>query len=259
MHVEHIDPDIFLQFVKRSGEYLALPFNTEPALRTTLDNRTDILDRIRKEWGKGTSSFADILHHLREAETEDLAFAVELYILSAGGFYANRVAHLRDYLKRIDEDYPHGDEWRRNLCERVFYSLIGLLRAVHFLTYWMPRAHLANKHKDEGDALIVATQETMWKYLSYPFRDGYGHDVADELRQELASALESFPKNAADQHPNKLQLVMLAQVQRLLQGREDEYLHPLNAFLCREFFAAGLAKCDRPSMLKIVMALRKPS
>lgn len=76
MHTEHIDRDIFLQFVKRSGVYLALPFNSESTLRTTLADRTDILDRIHEEWGKGISSSGEILRHLRDAEAEDLAFAV---------------------------------------------------------------------------------------------------------------------------------------------------------------------------------------
>lgn len=169
-----------------------------------------------------------------------------MYILSAGGFYANRVIHMREYLKRLDEDCPHGDEWRRNLCEYVFCSLIGLLRAVQFLRFEVAAARLDNQHQDEAHALIVATQETIWKYLSSPFRDGYGHDVEDELRQELASALKSFHEDAMAENPNERQLVMLKQVQRMLQGREDEYLHPLNAFLCREFFATSLANCDLP-------------
>jgi len=245
--------------MKRSVWYLSMPFPTAVTMPMSRASRERVLGQLQTEWGKGNSSFAEILHSLRDAEAEDLALAVELYILSAGGFYANRVAHMRDYLKRLDEDYPHGDECRRNLCERVFYSLIGLLRAVHFLTFDIAPNRLSNHHPDEGNALIVATQETMWKYLSYPFRDGYGHDVEAELRQELAAALQDYTQGAVRPLPNNKQRVMLGQVQRLLQGNEDGYLHPLNEFLCREFLAAGLANCDRPSMLKIIMALRQAS
>ena len=216
--------------------------------------RNCIIARLQTNWGKANTPLNDIIQGKHEYHGEGLAFAVHLYIVSADGYYSQRIAEIKNFLARIKTE-------RLINLSHFFYSLIGLLRAINFLTLEVGPLFIRNVNDDEDTRIEIELLETLDKYLRFPFPEDYKHEVEKEIKEILSANLKRMitewphiEDRFGIRYPNTRQTVF-AGLLKSFKTTKERRPNPIIEDLYREIFYCVISGCPIHAMPSVMTAL----